>query len=369
MSLCRKWWLKVRLNRMIRRFSLIFALFLAPLLAMGQTTRPSMPVLAWYQPAANVPTLVGMGVTTFVGEEVPNGRNLSPEALAAGKLAWRKAVADAGARCILKTPTGPLPVNCVGIILSVDEPNAKGIPPASLLGERDDLRSRYPGTPILLSLAGDKITSANFRAADQVQLYKDYAACADVLTVDWYSKNRNASRYPVTFTADAVKTLIAITGKPVIAWVDANDQQLPNPTSKTDGVHLDINRAPTPDEMKQTADAAIAAGASGVGWFLTCDSGKYGWPGSYLPLVDRNGVSMRPQYDAMRAISIDLAGPPVEPSPPVVTSPDVKALQQRVAQLEQNVDMTAKQIEAQGTVIRAINEATRQVPPATRPTN
>jgi hypothetical protein len=318
--------------------------------AYGQTTQPTLPILVWNQPAANVPALVAMGVPTFVGEEVPNSKNLSPDALAVGKLAWRKAVLDAGARCILKDPTGPLPVNCVGIIFKEDEPNGHLIPPSAMLGSRDDLRARYPGTPLLLNLSGDKITSANFRAADQVQLYKDYGDLCDVLMVDWYSKNRNADRYSVTLTAAAVKTLKTITGKPVIAWCEANDQRLPPIGAGT------ANRAPTPDEIKQTVDAAVAAGASGIGWFLTCDSGKYGWPASYLPMIDRNGVSMRPQYDAVRAISIGLAGPPPMPAPVPTTLPEVLKLQADVAELRANQAKTDAALEAQAAKVRAAGE-------------
>lgn len=329
------WWLSIVLA------ALIAVAWFAPA-SFGQpapATQPvTIPVLAWNQPARNLPAMAAMGVTTVLGAEVENGRNLAPDALAAGKLAWIKASQDAGLSCILKAPTGPLPVNCVGIILSIDEPNGKLIPPAAMLGERDDLRARYPGVPILLSLAGDKVTSANFRAADQVKLYQDYAALADVLTVDVYSFNRDATRYKPTWTADAVKTLKAVTGKPVIAWAEANDQQL-----KPIG---GANRAPTPAEIKETVDAAVAAGASGIGWFFTCDSGKYGWPQSYLPQVDRNGASMRPQYDAVRSISISLAGPPVTPAPVVVTPLEVLALQARIAALEQNDGARSAQIDA-----------------------
>lgn len=327
----------------------IVALFAAAGFAQPVTQPVSIPVLAWNQPARNLPAMAAMGVTTVLGAEVQNGRNLAPDVLAAGKLAWIKASQDAGLSCILKAPTGPLPVNCVGIILSIDEPNGKLIPPAAMLGERDDLRARYPGVPILLSLAGDKITSANFSALDQVKLYQDYAALADVLTVDVYSFNRDATRYKPTWTADAVKTLKAVTGKPVIAWVEANDQQL-----KPIG---GANRAPTPAEIKETVDAAVSAGAAGIGWFLTCDSGKYGWPASYLPQLDRNGASMRPQYDAVRSISISLAGPPVTPTPVVVTAPEVLALQTKVGELDANQHMQAAQIAAQTNMIHDLQAA------------
>jgi hypothetical protein len=110
--------------------------------------------------------------------------------------------------------------------------------------------------------------------------------------------NRNASRYKTSWTADAVKTVLAV--RPdveVWAWIEANDQRLSPPALP------DVNRAPTPQEIDDTVTQAVAAGARGIGWFLTCDSGKYGWPQSYMPDVDRNGASMQPQYDKVAEVS------------------------------------------------------------------
>jgi hypothetical protein len=346
----------------------------SPVIPDGSTTRPTpIPVLAWDQPASHLPMLAKLGITHVTGPEVPNAKNLAPDALAAGTLAWIKATQDAGLKCILRNPTGPLPPNCAGIMLSADEPNGKGVPPSAIFQESNDLRTRYPGVPILLSLAGDKITSnlkpGNRDYAAQCQLYRDYGALADILTVDWYDRNRNATRYPVTLTGDAVVALRDVTGKPVWAWIECSDQQLPSPTSKTNGIDLDINREPTPDEMQATVDYAIARGASGIGWFATCDSGQYGWTwddkrgDSYWPLVNRLGVSTQPQIDAIARISQRLAPPTPDP---------VKVLQSRVAELEQNQRATS---DALDTLNAKLNDPAtarelllRALTPATQPT-
>jgi hypothetical protein len=146
--------------------------------------------------------------------------------------------------------------------------------------------------------AGDKITSANLRRPAELALLQAYLAAADVVTVDVYAANRNASRYKTSWTADAVKTVLAV--RPdveVWAWIECNDQRLSPPALP------DVNRAPTPQEIDDTVTQAVAAGAKGIGWFLTCDSGKYGWPQSYMPDVDRNGASMQPQYDKVTEVS------------------------------------------------------------------
>ena len=83
---------------------------------------------------------------------------------------------------------------------------------------------------------------------------------------------------------------------------------------------------------------------------MTCDSGKYGWPASYMPLIDRAGVSMRPQYDAVRTISVALSGPPA-PSP--TTLPEVLALQSKVAALDAQIGVLNDAIGVQGQMIQS----------------
>jgi hypothetical protein len=325
-------------------------------------TRPTFPIACWFQPVRNIPAMVALGVNTFFGAEVENSKGMAPDVLAAQSAAWVKAVSAAGAYVVLKLPpAGPLPDNCIGLFLSIDEPNGKGIGPAAIKAESDDLRARYPGVPLVLSLAGDKVTSANFKKADQVQLYKDYAALADILTVDAYSKNRNAVRYPTTWTGDAVKTLIAVTGKEVWAWIEANDQQLPAPTTPPD-----TNRAPTPDEIKATVDYAVQQGAKGIGWFLTSDSGKYGWPQSFFPQVDRAGASMQPQYDMVRQVSTTLSPPTPAPAPqPPSPADPVAALRTRIDGLADLIGQAvAKSAQASNdvTALRAALAAALKAP-------
>jgi hypothetical protein len=276
------------------------------------------PVAAFFQPERNLSLLASWGINTFFGPEVENPKSHTPEALLAKQASWIEATRKANVWCVLKRPPAVPPDNCIGICLSSDEPNGKGILPLDmrLQAEFVDYRLRYPGVPIFLSLAGDKVHSANFLRAHESQLYLDYAALCDVMTVNFYSANRNATRYPMRFTAEACKKLSILTGKPVWAWIEANDQQLP-PPKPTDGV----NRAPTPEEIDDTVLQCVQAFVPAIGFFFTCDSGKYGWGtgntdfatrgDSYLPLIDRNGISMQPQYDKVAEIAKRLAPPPV----------------------------------------------------------
>jgi hypothetical protein len=65
---------------------------------------------------------------------------------------------------------------------------------------------------------------------------------------------------------------------------------------------------------------------------------------------------MRPQYDAVRAISISLAGPPPMPAPVPTTLPEVLKLQADVAELRANQAKTDAALEAQAAKVRAAGE-------------
>jgi hypothetical protein len=324
------------------------------------------PVLSFFEPARNIPMLTAMGIKVHCGPEIENRKGMTPAAVAAKEAEWIKAVADAGAKCVLKNPTGPLPSHCIGVILNDDEPNAKNVPPATVKVESDALRAAYPGTTIYMSLAGDKILSANLRKPAELANLQGYLACADVVTANFYSKNRNATRYPTTHTGDIVKTIKAVDSRvKVIPWIELNDQRLPAPTSQTVPGTTDVNREPTPDEIKATVDNALAMGADGIGWFATCDSGKYGWGtvgDSYWPLVNRNGASIQPQIDMVATISQSLN--PSLPPLPDDPAPDAKdaliaELQRQVADAEKRAETAADQYAVCAARVAELQDAIR----------
>lgn len=288
---------------------------------MSSTPTPVVPagtVVVWFQPVRNLAARVADGINTFTGPCVENDDHLAADVLAAGNAAWIQATIDAGVRCVLKDPPAVLPPNCIGILMRVDEPNGKGIPPAALKAESDAYRARYPGVPIWLSLAGDKILSANFDRPAEAQLCRDYAALADVLTADFYGRNRNASRYPDTFPGDCVKKLATLTGKAVVPWLEMNDQRLAPPTTPPD-----VNRGPTPAEIKAQFDWCVRQGAAAIGWFATCQDGDYGWPASFWPTIDRTGAGIQPQLDMVRTLNLGYGkSTPPPPPPPPPPAPD-----------------------------------------------
>lgn len=243
--------------------------------------------------------MASIGVTHLFGPEIEGGSSVTPRQWAAS--------ADAlGLKVIMKDLVITPPTNCVGFFHPTDEPNGKGVLPATLKPEYDRLKLLSSAIPVFLSLAGDKLVYDGFPNANDKQLYLDYAKYYDVATVNFYSKNRNADRYPVARTATVVRNLIALTNKPVWAWIEVNDQELGAPPAP------DINRAPTPQEIEDTFTSCLNAGASGAGWFATTPRAHHGWPGNYWPPTDRNGASMQPQYDRLKAIASRVNGMSLE---------------------------------------------------------
>lgn len=300
-------------------------------------------VHVFFQPARNVPAMAAMGVNVFWGAEVESRSTLTPAAIAAKEAEWVNAVAAVGGKCVLKLGANrpaTLPAHCIGLALTADEPNGKGILPVAVRAESDALRAAYPGVPIYLSLAGDKVTSANLRKPAELQLLTDYLAAADVVSVDWYAKNRNANRYPITYTGDAVKTIKAV--RPdvkVIPWIEVNDQQLDPPPAP------DTNREPTPDEITGTWADALAKGADAPGFFLTCQKGRYGWGDkgdgrgdSYFPQVNRAGASMAPQYLAMQRVARSVNPALPQPPSPIDPAPVPDDRDARIADLTQQLN-------------------------------
>ena len=108
------------------------------------------PTAAWFQPVRNFATMADWGVTVLFGPEVENASGMTPGALLLAEQTWMDEARKLGLAVVIKNawkfPT--LPDNVVGFLHSVDEPNAKGIPAASLTAEFNRLRALNPDMPI-----------------------------------------------------------------------------------------------------------------------------------------------------------------------------------------------------------------------------
>ncbi|HYE18539.1 MAG TPA: hypothetical protein VEA69_08845, partial [Tepidisphaeraceae bacterium] len=130
----------------------------------------------------------------------------------------------------------------------------------------DVLAARYarckaaaPNVPVFVNFAGPNITPLPYKG----ERHAGYIAAADWLGQDWYVKNRNADRYPISFVGDAIDRLAAWSatpampkGKPQIAIIECSDQKI-----------SPLGRAPTPDEVEETINLCVAKGVKGICYF------------------------------------------------------------------------------------------------------
>jgi hypothetical protein len=355
----------------MKRFLL---LTLSALATLAGVCFAQTPTAAFFQPERNVAPLAALGVTHFFGPEVENAKNLSLAQLDAKRAAWVRATQAAKVKCVLKNWVGDLPDNCVGVVIDGDELNGKINPatgkqwqPAEVAAEVKGLRDRYPGVPVFASLAGDKVTDVketNRDYAQQVAYYKAWGDLVDVLTVDNYPKNRN-TKYSVSWPAQAAEKLIKFSGKPVWVWFEVNDQNLNPPTGPGE-----VNREPFPDEIQQEVEQCLAVGVKGVGWFLTCQKGSYGWGvndplypargDSYWPLVNRKGESLELQYRMVERINRSLQSQPsTVPTTQPATQP-VDAVTARLDALAVKQQETNQRIDALTAEVKALTESVKK---------
>lgn len=281
-----------------------------------------MIIATWTQPIRNFKTQKELGVNTLWGPEFEGGSSTTAQQYCDAALALDLAV-------ITKNQTAPVPSNCVGFWHAQDEPNkTPPLPASAMKAEYDRLKLLAPNLPVHMSLAGDKLIYDNFPNTTDRAYYLSLAKVCDAFWVNFYSKNRNANRYPTSNTAKAVKNLIDLCGLPVYAWIECNDQELREVKPP------DTDREPTPQEIMDTVDQVVAAGAKGFGWFGVCKKAKHGWPENYWPLANRNGVSMQPQYDMCKTIANKYNPVPVPGPVPPTQEARIAALETDVKELK-----------------------------------
>ncbi len=131
--------------------------------------------------------------------------------------------------------------------------------PDLLMARYRRCKSAAPNLPVLVNFAGPNVTPIYYNGAKHLP----YIATADWLAHDWYVKNRNFARYPVSFIGDAIDRLKAWSaspaqpaGKPQFAFIECSDQKV-----------SPLGRCPTPDEVEEEIMLAVAKGAKGIIYF------------------------------------------------------------------------------------------------------
>jgi hypothetical protein len=188
----------------------------------------------------------------------------------------------------------------------------------------DILAARYarckaaaPNLPVFVNFAGTAVTPEFYKG----EKHLPYIAAADWLAHDWYVKNRNWQRYPVSLIGKAMDRLaLWSNNKPQFVFIECSDQKLTS-----------TGRMPTPDEVEEEVNLAVSKGAKGI---------------VYFPQRPQPGF----QYDAMppeiveRVTQINARLVGVTP-PPAQNEPTLEDLVTQVNQLSGRLDALSRDLE------------------------
>ncbi len=138
----------------------------------------------------------------------------------------------------------------------LDEPILHRKTPDDIKEQAKSFREINPKLKLILNVEGDKFVQPKPNPK-VVEDHTGYMEAADIGFVDWYVKNRNADRYPMTHLWTAVERLVVWgKGKPVGAFVECSNQKI-----APDG------REPTAGEMRAEIVGSIIYGARLIAYF------------------------------------------------------------------------------------------------------
>jgi hypothetical protein len=138
----------------------------------------------------------------------------------------------------------------------LDEPILHHKSPDDMKEQAKAFKESNPKLKLILNVEGDKFVQPN-PSPKVVEEHTGYMAAADIGFVDWYVKNRNADRYPMTHLWTAVERLVIWgKGKPVGAFVECSNQRI-----------APEGREPTVGEMRAEIVGSIIHGARLIAYF------------------------------------------------------------------------------------------------------
>jgi hypothetical protein len=138
----------------------------------------------------------------------------------------------------------------------IDEPILHRKNPEDMKEQADAFREVNPKLKLVLNMEGDKFVMPN-PPQSVVDQHTGYMDACDIGFVDWYIKNRNADRYPLSHLWTAVERL-CVWGKtkPVGAFIECSNQRI-----------APEGREPTPAEMRAQIVGSIIHGARLIAYF------------------------------------------------------------------------------------------------------
>jgi hypothetical protein len=138
----------------------------------------------------------------------------------------------------------------------LDEPVLHKKSAQDMKEQADAFRQANPKMKLVLNLEGDKFVMPN-PGPGVVGPHTGFMEACDIGFVDWYVKNRNADRYPLSHLWTAVERLIIWgKGKPVGAFIECSNQKI-----------APEGREPTVGEMRGEIIGSIIYGARLIAYF------------------------------------------------------------------------------------------------------
>ncbi len=138
----------------------------------------------------------------------------------------------------------------------LDEPILHRKSPDDMKEQAKAFRESNPKMKLVLNMEGDKFVMPN-PSQNVIDQHTGFMEACDIGFVDWYVKNRNADRYPLTHLWTAVERLVVWgKGKPVGAFVECSNQRI-----------APEGREPTPGEMRAEIVGSIVHGARLIAYF------------------------------------------------------------------------------------------------------
>ena len=218
------------------------------------------PIGVFYQPANAVATTTfagwkGRGVNTLIGYET-QGYSISIDD-------YTIAAADAGLLIIREPNANPATDNAPNLIgwLQPDEPELRGINPATLNAQYATWKVANPTRPVLINFAGAFMVSGFAPLKTQAD-YAPYIQAGDWVAQDLYPVTGWNQPNALGAVGMATATLHAWSNKPTIAYIETSNQRL---TSNSTPEALE--RGPTPSEVRAEIWDSIIHGARGIAYF------------------------------------------------------------------------------------------------------
>jgi hypothetical protein len=209
---------------------------------------------------------------------------------------------------------------------NTDRTNADGWTKPELLAARyARCKAAAPNLPVFVNFAGTAVTPDAYPGNKHLP----YIAAADWLCHDWYVKNKNWQRYPIDLIGKAMDRLALWSdNKPQFAFIECSDQKI-----------SPLGRPPTPDEVEQEVNLAVAKGARGIIYFPQKPPPGFQYDAMSPDIVDRI------THINARLAATPLPTPPTPSTPPRPNEPTLTDVVNQIQTLTARVELLSKSLD------------------------